>query len=87
MCQFIRIAFGREEFDKSLNHSLISLLPKEASPSYITQFRLIALSNVLVKIIRKVVAKRLKVLLPKLTSEEQRNFVPRRHIPDNIIIT
>eukprot|EP00253_Pinus_taeda_P034694 PITA_34694 len=53
----------------------------ESTDKYIT----IALCNVVYKIIAKVVANRLKPLLPSLVSEEQSGFVEGRQIPNNII--
>jgi hypothetical protein len=46
---------------------------------------LIALCNVVYKIISKVIANRLKPLLPTLISQEQASFLERRQILDNII--
>lgn len=46
----------------------------------------IALCNVLVKTITKVVAKRLKTLMPKLVRPNQCSFITGRHASDNVII-
>lgn len=48
-------------------------------------FRPIALCNVVVKIISKIIANRLKPLLPTLVSEEQTGYVEGRKILNNII--
>jgi len=50
-------------------------------------FKPIALCNVVYKIISKVIANRLKPLLPTLISEEQTSYVEGRQILNNIIQT
>eukprot|EP00253_Pinus_taeda_P024711 PITA_24711 len=70
---------------KVLNTSFISLIPKQDIAQTLDKFRPIALCNVVYKIISKVVANRLKPLLPTLVSGEQSGYVEGRQILDNII--
>jgi len=48
-------------------------------------FRPIALENFQFKIITKILADRLATLAPSLISEQQRGFIPGRHIQDCIL--
>lgn len=70
---------------KALNTSFISLIPKQDSALTPNKFRLIALCNVVYKIISKILASRLKPLLPTLISGEQFGYVEGRQILNNII--
>ena len=53
----------------SLNHTFITLIPKTKNPENVTEYRPISLYNVLYKIFSKVLANRLKRMLPQIISE------------------
>ena len=70
----------------SINHTYITLIPKVKSPKRVSKFRPIALCNVLYKLISKVLANRLKSLLPHVISESQCAFQSNKAILDNILV-
>ena len=55
--------------ETSLNHTFITLIPKVKSLEFVTKFRHIALCNILYKLVSKVLANRLKKVLPYIISE------------------
>eukprot|EP00253_Pinus_taeda_P020055 PITA_20055 len=71
---------------KSLNSTFLALIPKEEDATTPKKFRPIALCNVIYKIISKVIANRLKPILPNLISEEKSGYVEGRQILDNILL-
>ena len=70
----------------SLNHTFITLIPKTNNPEYVTQYHPISLCNVLYKILSKVLANRLKKILPTIISEHQSTFAKNRLILVNILV-
>ena len=71
---------------RAINHTYITLIPKTQSPTNVTEFCPISLCNVVYKLIAKVLANRLKKILPSIISETQSAFVRGRLITDNIFV-
>lgn len=64
----------------------LELLPKTKNPTTMKDLRPMSLCKVSYKIISKILAYRLKHLLPSLTSPAQSAFIPRRLITDNYLL-
>lgn len=65
---------------RQVNHAFLVLIPKKKVTTSLTDFRPIACCTVLYKIFSKILACRLKNVLPSLVSENQGAFVPGRNI-------
>ena len=74
------------KFEKSLNATFITLIPKKNDISNIRDFKPISLVESIYKILAKVLTNRLKVVLDQLTSESQNSFVSGRKILDLVLL-
>ena len=63
---------------RKMNYTHIVLIPKKNEPMYMADFCPISLENVISRIVSKVMANRLKFILPNVISDNQSAFVPRR---------
>ncbi|KAL0319981.1 UNVERIFIED_CONTAM: hypothetical protein Sradi_5259600 [Sesamum radiatum] len=70
---------------KQVNATVLSLIPKVASPNIISEFRPITCYNVLYKVITKIIVRRMHGVMDKIVSPVQNAFVPGRHISSNIL--
>jgi hypothetical protein len=71
---------------QALNATFLTLIPKEGQAHHPKQFRPIALCNVIYKLLTKVIARRLKPILPTIISLEQSGYVEGRQILDSVIL-
>ena len=69
-----------------MNASFLSLIPKKCNVVNIKDFRPISLVGSVYKLLSKVLANRLRVVLDKLISETQNSFVGGRQILDSVLI-
>lgn len=78
--------FSSKRLEEGVNKTNICLMPKKLNANKLVDFRPISLCNVVFKIISKILAKRLKKVLPSIIAETQAAFVGGRIISDNILI-
>lgn len=87
MIRFVREFFVTGDLMDDINRTNIVLIPKKRNPSRLTELRPIGLCNVIMKIVTKVIANRLKSVLNSVISDAQSAFPPGRLITDNIMIS
>jgi len=67
---------------EELNHTFLTVVPKNSHASHLTDFRPISCCNVLYKFILKVIASRLQQVVEELISPNQNAFLKGRLISD-----
>lgn len=78
--------FRGGKISRAVNHTFIMLIPKRAAANRVEQFRLIALCNVIYKVVTKILASRLKLHLNLIINPSQSAFIPSCSILENCII-
>jgi hypothetical protein len=71
---------------RGINTTFIALIPKVETPQRLSDFRPISLVGCLYKILAKVLANRLRLVMSSVISETQTAFVKDRQILDGILI-
>jgi hypothetical protein len=72
------------ELAYTIKEGVIKLLPKKPDKRRLWDWWPLTMLTVVYKIIAKLLALRLKVLLPQLISPQQTGYIPGRHILENI---
>lgn len=82
----VRKSQACQKIGGSTNSAFLALIPKEKGANTFSRFRPISLCNIGNKLITKVIANRMKTILPSITPENQGGFIQRRQIVDNFIL-
>lgn len=86
VCLAIKEFFESGSLLKEWNATILSLIPKNNTPSVVADFRPISCCNVLYKVISKIITNRLRGSLDQLVDPNQSAFIPGRRISDNILL-
>ena len=86
LVKMVRKSQNCSKIGGSTNSSFLALIPKEKGAQNFSKFRLISLCNTGYKIITKVMANRIKKILPRIILENQGGFIQGRQIQYNIIL-
>ena len=74
------------QFERSLNATFVALIPKKYRANELKNFHPISLIGGMYKIIAKLLANRLSVVLGKIISPSQNAFVKRKQTLDSMLI-
>lgn len=85
--ELVRKFFDTGVLMEGINTTNIVLIPKKKNPTSLTELRPIALCNVVMKVITKVITNRLKQVLEYVISDTQSAFLPGRLITDNVMLS
>lgn len=83
----IKDFFDNGRMPREVNSSAIALVPKVPIPTTVNDYRPFSCCTTLYKCIAKLLANRIKEVLPDLLSLKQNAFVSRRRIVDNVSIS
>ncbi|GKV46638.1 hypothetical protein SLEP1_g53612 [Rubroshorea leprosula] len=83
---FFREFHQHSRLVKGLNSSFLALIPKKLSTRELKDFRPISLIGCMYKLLAKVLANRLKVVMPEIIGEAQSAFVGGRQLVDSVLV-
>lgn len=71
---------------KGINSTILALVPKKIDSMEMRDYHPIACCNVLYKVVSKILANRLRVLLPRIISANQSAFIQGRLLLENVLL-
>ena len=71
---------------KGVNSTILALVPKKSDSLEMRDFRPIACCNVIYKVVSKIIANRLKRILPRIISANQSAFIKGRLLLENVLL-
>ena len=86
LLRMVRFTQTSNKLGGSTNSAFLTPIPNEKGATNFSRFRPISLCNLSYKIVTKVIANRLKKILPKVIPENQGGFIKGRKIQDNILL-
>ena len=84
--QAVQSFFDKGFLPKGINSTILTLIPKKDEAIYMRDYRPISCCNVIYKVISKIMASRLKRLLPSFISPNQSAFVTDRLLMENVLL-
>ncbi|XP_014623177.1 uncharacterized protein [Glycine max] len=85
--RFLDKFYTNAYFPKGSNASSIALIPKLKDPQALNDYRTISLIGYVYKVVSKLLANRLALVLPHLIDERQTTFMKGRHILHGVMIS
>lgn len=82
----IQSFFLKEFLPKGVNTTILALIPKKAEARFKKDYRPISCCNVMYKVISKILANRLKDILPSCIAPNQSAFIKDRLIMENLLL-
>ncbi|PKU60898.1 Putative ribonuclease H protein [Dendrobium catenatum] len=86
LCSAVKHFFSTGLMSRGAKSTVITLIPKGSHSSSISDYRPISLCNVFYKIVAKIIANRMKPILPLIINKSQSGFVAKRSSTDYIIL-
>ncbi|GKF96247.1 RNA-directed DNA polymerase, eukaryota, partial [Tanacetum coccineum] len=85
-CLAVNWFFHHHSFAKGCNSSFVALIPKSNDPKLVSDYRPISLIGSIYKVVTKVLANRLSMVISDIISDVQSAFLPNRQILDGPFI-
>lgn len=80
ICSMVKVFLKHGRLLRDLNRTNITFIPKKDKPEKVNEYRPISLFNISYKFISKLIANRLRLVLPKIISPLRSLFVQSRDI-------